>query len=132
MPAIVLLAHGSPDPAWIRPIERTAARLRELAPERRVAVATLDEAEAIQRKLLALNVERYGERDVRVVAYFMSPGGRHLRRDIPALVAVAQETHPEATITLIPGALGVADEVVDALARAALRLGGGDLPEESA
>jgi sirohydrochlorin cobaltochelatase len=128
MPAIVLLAHGSPDPAWIRPIERTAARLRELAPEHPVAVATLDEgsfATAVLELLAA------GERDVRVVAYFMSPGGRHLRRDIPALVAVAQESHPEATITLIPGALGVADEVLDALARAALRLGGGDLPEAS-
>ena len=55
-----------------------------------------------------------------------------LHGNIPALVAVAQETHPEATITLIPGALGVADEVLDALARAALRLGGGDRPEESA
>lgn len=122
MPALVLLAHGSPDPAWMEPIDGTAARIRALAPTLTVRTATLDPG-SFADAVAALVAD--GERDLRVVAYFLSPGGKHLRRDIPALVAAAQARHPEATITLIPGALGVADEVVDALARAALRLGGG-------
>ncbi len=119
MAALVLLAHGSPDPAWILPIERSADRLRELAPLHFVTIATLDAgsfAAAVDRCLAA------GHDDIRVLAYFMSAGGRHLQRDIPALVKATRKQHPAATITLIPGALGVADEVLDALARAALRL----------
>lgn len=121
MAALILLAHGSPDPEWIRPIERTADHLRALAPAYHVATATLDGdsfASTVATSIAA------GHDDIRVLAYFMSPGGRHLKRDIPELVEAARAGHPGATITLIPGALGVADEVLDAIARAALRLGG--------
>ncbi len=124
MAALILLAHGSPDPEWIRPIERTAEHLRALAPEHQVATATLDGDSFANSVAASLEA---GRGDIRVLAYFMSPGGRHLKRDIPQLVEAAQARHPEATITLIPGALGVADEVLDAIARAALRLGGGPL-----
>jgi len=128
MPALLLLAHGSPDPEWIRPIQRTAVRLQTLAPEHQVAIATLDD-DAFPQTVAGL-IDA-GHDDIRVLAYFMSPGGRHLKRDIPALVEAARAQHPQATITLIPGALGVADEVLDAIAAAALRLGGGALPSAS-
>ncbi len=125
MAALILLAHGSPDPEWIRPIERAADHLRALAPSYHVATATLD-GDSFPTTIAASL--RAGHDDIRVLAYFMSPGGRHLKRDIPQLVEAAQALHPEATITLIPGALGVADEVLDAIARAALRLGGDPSP----
>lgn len=116
--AIVLLAHGSPDPAWIRPVEAVAERLRALAPGP-VEVATLergpDLAAACERVAAA------GAREVKVVAVFLSGGGRHVRSDIPELVARVQRERPELRVELAGPALGDEPEVLDALAAAALR-----------
>jgi sirohydrochlorin cobaltochelatase len=118
--AIVLVAHGSPDPDWRRPIDALAQRLRAHEPERAVQVAYLgflepsfDQAVA---RLLAL-----GHRHVLVLAAFLSPGGKHIKEDVPRLVREQAEVHPELTLELRPGALGAEPEVVDALAQAAVR-----------
>ena len=118
--ALVLLAHGSPDPEWMGPIAGTAARIRALAPEIAVEIATL---EASHRSLAdAVDaLAQAGHQAITVVALFLSPGGRHLKRDIPELVASVQAERPQLRIRLVPGALGADDLVIDALARAALR-----------
>ncbi len=66
-----------------------------------------------------------GASEVRVVAAFLSAGGRHLKRDVPRLVAEVDASHDEATITLVPGALGDDLGVIQALAAAALLRGSG-------
>jgi len=119
-PALVLIAHGSPDPDWRAPIERLGARLRELAPQRTVEVAYLDFAaptlaEVAQRLVAA------GLREAVVVPAFLSPGGRHIKQDIPALVLEVGAQHPALTLRLVRGALGADAGVIDALAAATLR-----------
>lgn len=121
-PAIVLLAHGSPDPDWALPVEQVAARLRALAPARPVEVATLEHGPGLLDILDRLADQ--GARHVRVVAVFLSGGGRHVKRDIPELVARARRERPHLLVELAGPALGTEPEVLDALARAALRQAG--------
>lgn len=128
MPALILLAHGSPDPAWMQPVEESAARIRAMAPDLAVRTAALEGWASLEEAVAALEAE--GERVIRVVAYFLSPGGRHLRRDIPELVAAAQARHPALALSLAPGALGIEEEVKEALARAALRLARDPAPDD--
>ena len=60
--------------------------------------------------------------DVHVVPVFLSPGGRHIKHDIPALVQAAQQSHPLVKFHLLPGALGEHPLVIEALAQATQRL----------
>lgn len=120
--ALALLGHGSPDPAWIRPLEQIAARLRELAPELPVALATLEHGPALAQVVAELATK--GARRIVVVPVFLSGGGRHLRRDVPDLVARVQRDHPALTVVLGGDALGCDPTVLDAMAAAALRRAG--------
>ncbi|MFO0632307.1 MAG: CbiX/SirB N-terminal domain-containing protein [Nannocystaceae bacterium] len=95
--------------------------LRRREPGMTVALAFLDHlaprpAEAFA-ELAAAGVAR-----VRVVAAFLSPGGGHVKRDVPAWSRAARAAHPELEIELVPGAVGAEPEVIDALVAAARRL----------
>lgn len=114
--AIALLAHGSPDPAWLAPVEQIAARLRTLAPDLTVAVATLEHGPALADVVAALAAGR-----VVVVPVFLSGGGRHLRRDVPELVDRLRTARPDLSIELAGDALGADPLVIEAMATAALR-----------
>jgi sirohydrochlorin cobaltochelatase len=115
--ALVLVAHGSPDPDWRRPLERLLATLTlELGDA--VTLAYLAHAPSISDAITSLAAA--GHRRVLVVAALLSPGGRHVKRDIPEAVEAARARHPELEIRLEPGALGDDDQVVAALARASL------------
>jgi sirohydrochlorin cobaltochelatase len=118
--AIVLVAHGSPDPDWRRPIDAVAQRLAEREPGRAVRVAYLGFLEPslpqAVTQLMALVHRR-----MLVLSAFLSPGGRHIKEDVPRLVAEQAAEHPELVLELRPGALGAEPEVVEALAEAALR-----------
>lgn len=116
---IVLLAHGSPDPAWRRPVEAVCRTLRR---EHGVQAATAylghgppTPEDAVERLAAA------GCTDIEIVACFLSSGGGHVRRDLPALVERLSRTHPKLSIRLRPGALGEDPDVVAAMARAAAR-----------
>jgi erythronate-4-phosphate dehydrogenase len=122
--AIVLVAHGSPDPDWGRPLERLRDRLRALVPERRVELAYLDHLTPTL-PALAGELAAAGIVDVLVASAFLSPGGNHIKRDIPALVQETARAHPELQLALAPGALGSEREAIEALARAALRIAQG-------
>jgi sirohydrochlorin cobaltochelatase len=117
---ILLVAHGSPDPDWREPLDRLEARIRVLAPGRQVRVVYLDHLEPslgrAARELVAL-----GHRRAVVVAAFLSPGGNHIKRDIPRLVEQIRAEVEGIDLVLVPGALGQDGEVIDALATAALR-----------
>lgn len=115
--ALILVAHGSPDPDWRRPLERLAERLTAELGER-VALAYLAHAPSINDAIAPL--ANAGHRRFLIVAALISPGGRHVKRDIPEAVAAAQARFPELEISLAPGALGDDEQVIAALARAAV------------
>jgi sirohydrochlorin cobaltochelatase len=124
--AIVLLAHGSPDPDWMLPVHEVAARMRAATPCP-VYTATLEHGTSLADVVAALAADR--ARYVVVVPLFLSPGGRHIKRDVPALVAAVQTAHPDVALRLSPGAIGMDEPVLAALASAALlRAGLEDMP----
>ena len=85
--ALILVAHGSPDPDWRRPLERLVELLAvELGDA--VALAYLAHAPGIEDVIAKL--EQAGHRRVLVVAALLSPGGRHVKQDIPDAVAAAR------------------------------------------
>lgn len=118
--ALILLAHGSPDPLWILPAEATAERVRGLVPrECPVVLAVLEHGKALAEAVRDLRDA--GHRRIVILPLFLSAGGRHLRRDVPAMVLALQQTFKSVALHLVPGALGTDDAVLDALAEAAVR-----------
>lgn len=118
--ALVLIAHGSPDPDWRRPLERLHARLVRQLGEDRVALAYLSHPppsldDALER------LAGLGHRRVVIVAALLSPGGKHVKQDIPDAVAAARARFGQLDLELIPGALGDDESVIEALAQATLR-----------
>lgn len=116
-PALLLVAHGSPDPDWRRPLEQLHARLAEQLGEA-VALAYLAQAPSVEQMIAELAAR--GHARIVVLAALLSPGGRHVKRDIPAAVDAAREAFPQLRIELVPGALGDDAGVIAALASAAL------------
>lgn len=122
-PALVLVAHGSPDPDWRRPLEALRDDLQRRLGEERVALAYLAHAPSIEDAIAKLSGA--GHERIEVVAALLSPGGRHVKRDIPAAVDAARARFSELDIRLVPGALGDDPRVITALADATVdRLGG--------
>jgi sirohydrochlorin cobaltochelatase len=119
-PAIVLLAHGSPDPDWVRPLQAVRDRARALAPGRTIELAFMDFIGPSLPEVVAALASTHTRIDI--VAAFLSPGGNHLKRDVPALVARVAAAHPGVQLHLVPGALGETPPVIDAMAEAALSL----------
>jgi len=128
--AIVLIAHGSPDPDWHQPLVAMAARLRErLAREhvaregkpRQVVLAYLGSSSPSVDEAIGELYEG-GHREVLVLSAFLSPGGKHIKRDVPQVIDTLRSRHPELHLVLQHGALGAEPEVVEAMASAAARL----------
>ena len=119
--ALLLVAHGSPDPDWRVPLERIHARVSALAPERRIVLAYMEFLEPSIADAAARLVAE-GATRIRVVAMLLSGGGRHFKRDIPALVEQVAASHPDAHVFLDPAAIGTYDAIVDAMAAQLLDL----------
>jgi sirohydrochlorin cobaltochelatase len=115
--ALILVAHGSPDPDWRRPLERII-ELLEASLGDAVALAYLAHPPRLDDAITTL--AGAGHRRMLVVAALLSPGGRHVKQDIPDAVAIARTRFPELEIELAPGALGDDEQVLVALARASL------------
>ncbi|HEX7440367.1 MAG TPA: CbiX/SirB N-terminal domain-containing protein [Caldimonas sp.] len=115
----MLLAHGARDPRWSAPFEDVAERVRSAAPALPVRLAflefmppTLIEAGA---SLVASGCDT-----VDVVPLFLGAGG-HVRKDLPELLDRLRAEHPGVRWRLRQ-TIGEVDEVVEAMAQAALRL----------
>ncbi|ACY17762.1 sirohydrochlorin chelatase [Haliangium ochraceum] len=94
--AFLLIAHGSSDPSWAEPF-------RQLAQHSGAGLAFLDLAEpsiadAVDQAVAA------GARTLRLLPLFMAVG-KHVKRDIPAIVDELRARHPACAIELLP-ALG--------------------------
>jgi sirohydrochlorin cobaltochelatase len=125
MTAIVLFAHGSRDPAWQRPMLAVAQRIRDQVPYAWVACAYLELTEPSLPQAVAQAVE-IGHGHIRVLPMFLGVG-KHVREDLPVLMAQLQQDHPQVRFDLQP-AVGEQSAVLDALALAATT----DMPPPSA
>jgi sirohydrochlorin cobaltochelatase len=116
MSAIILFAHGSRDPAWQRPMLAVAERIRAHAPATWVACAYLELTEPQLPQAVAQAVA-LGHVHIRVLPMFLGVG-KHLREDLPGLMAQLRLDHPLVQFDLQP-AVGEQSAVLDALAQSA-------------
>ena len=116
MTAIVLFAHGSRDPAWQRPMLAVAQRIRDQVPHAWVACAYLELTEPSLPQAVAQAVA-LGHGHIRVLPMFLGVG-KHVREDLPGLMAQLRQNHPHVHFDLQP-AVGEQNAVLDALAQAA-------------
>jgi sirohydrochlorin cobaltochelatase len=118
---LLLFAHGARDPRWAKPFEAVADRVRTASPSTPVELAFLE----LMKPTLDEGAERLideGCGSVHVVPLFLGAGG-HVRKDLPKLMAKLELLHPEVQMRLHP-AVGEAEGVIDAMARAALQWSG--------
>ena len=116
--ALILFAHGSRDPEWVRPFESLRASVAASAPHTHVVLAYLESsAPTLTDAIRALAIERVTS--IRVLPLFLALG-KHLRNDIPALARDVAASFPALRIEFLP-ALGEAPEFVQALGRIAQR-----------
>ena len=115
---LILLAHGSRDARWREPVQAVARRVAELDGTLLVRCAYL-ELTPPDLRTAAIDLIASGVRTISVLPLFLGLG-KHLREDLPQLVAQLREAHPAVTFSL-GQAVGEAPEVIDLLARMAVR-----------
>lgn len=113
----ILLAHGSRDPLWRKPIEAVAEQMRALAPSVHVRCAYL-ELSAPDLPASAEELVTLGVTSITVVPVFFGVG-KHARDDLPLLMSAMRATHPAVTFDLRP-AIGEQAQVIELIARIAL------------
>ena len=116
MTAIILFAHGSRDPAWQIPMLAVAERTRAHLPETWVTCAYLELTEPKLTQAVAQAVA-LGHFHIRVLPMFLGVG-KHLREDLPGLMAQLRLDHPNVMFDFQP-AVGEQSVVLEALAQAA-------------
>jgi sirohydrochlorin cobaltochelatase len=114
-PATVVIAHGS-RADLANDAHRAVCASLGARVEGPVVAAFLELAEPSLGDAIATLVAD-GADDIVVLPYFLYPG-RHMQRDIPALVEAARAAHPDVTITLGP-LFGDDPAVIDLLANQA-------------
>ncbi len=114
---LVLLAHGSRDPQWRRPVEAVQARLAELAPGLAVRCAYLELCEPSLAAAIEM-LQADGVAQVSIVPVFLGVG-RHVRDDLPRRVQALAAAHPGLALQLAPP-VGEHPQLVAVLAEIAL------------
>lgn len=114
---ILLFAHGSRDARWREPVEAVARRVAERDPAAQVACAYLELVEP-DLPTAAAQMVRDGAAEIRVVPLFLGIG-KHVREDLPMLLAGLKASHPGVRFTL-QRAVGEEPALVDLLAQIAL------------
>jgi sirohydrochlorin cobaltochelatase len=117
MQAIVLFAHGSRDPTWRTSIDQVAKRLREHAPHNFVRCAFLEMTEP---DLLTVTQELFVNKAKRITIVPMFIGiGRHVREDLPMLVAELERRFPSIEF-ILRRPIGEEPALINMLAKLAL------------
>lgn len=114
---IILLAHGSRDPLWQKPVEAVAHRIRQLAPATQVCCAYLEATAPDLPDATAL-LAKLGVSSITVLPLFLGMG-RHARDDLPILMTGLQASHPAIVFNLRP-ALGEEARMIELMAEIAL------------
>lgn len=115
--AIILLAHGSRDPLWRRPVEAVAKRMGELAPTLHVRCAYLESC-APDLPSCAAELADLGVNSITVAPLFFGLG-KHLREDLPRLLSALQSDHPGIAFDLRKS-IGEEAGLIDLLAQLAV------------
>src|SRR5476649_477561 len=97
---LVLLAHGSKNPNWLKPFEKLASDLKRDAGEDKVSLCFMENA-APSLQQMAQQLSNNGTQHFRVLPLFMATGN-HLQQDIPAQIADLRRQFPELEIELLP------------------------------
>lgn len=113
----ILLAHGSRDPLWRKPIEAVASHIQELAPALHVRCAYL-ELTVPDLPTSAAELAALGVTSITVVPLFLGVG-KHAREDLPLRMAELKSSHPQIAFHLRP-AIGEEAQVIELMARIAL------------
>jgi ferredoxin len=111
---LVLVDHGSRAPEARAHAERLADRVRARAPGWLVRAAHMEQCAPSVEDAVA-ECARAGATEVAVVPLFVAPG-KHLARDVPALVAAAAAAHPGLRVwqaTALGEASGLAGLIVE-------------------
>lgn len=116
---IVLFAHGSRDARWREPVEAVAARIASLDPAVQVRCAYLEAATPDLSAAVA-ELAGSGAKRVEVLPIFLGVG-KHLREDLPGLVAQLQRENPRLELSL-RNAIGETPELIEAIAQIALKI----------
>lgn len=98
-PVIVLLAHGSPDPAWQRPFVQLCEALQADYGEARIRLAYMEFIGPALDETVKQVIDE-GHRHVRVLPLFMAAGG-HFKNDIIPMVDGLDERYTEVTVDLL-------------------------------
>lgn len=115
--AIVLLAHGSRDPLWHKPLHAVAAHIAAASPDTMVACAYLELSSPDLPGSVQTLVDA-GIQAIAIVPMFLGVG-KHAREDIPVLVDALRQRHPQTQFHLRP-AVGEDHRLVRLLAEIAL------------
>jgi sirohydrochlorin cobaltochelatase len=119
--AVVLLAHGSSDADWAVPVQSVATRLADLGEDVTVTTAYLAHTPpALEEAVAALRDA--GIARITVLGFFLSSGGKHMRKDIPLQIAGLRRRFPDLELRWNEAAIAAEPEVIEAAAHAALRL----------
>ncbi|ASP38676.1 cobalamin biosynthesis protein CbiX [Bacterioplanes sanyensis] len=119
MKAAILLAHGSSDPNWLAPFDQLLARIRQqLDDDTHVRLAYMELAQPTLAEQVAELVTT-GAHHIDVLPLFFA-AGRHLRRDVPAMIEDLMRRHPSVTIEL-HAPVGLEPEVSAAISQVVTR-----------
>ncbi|MCD8522174.1 MAG: CbiX/SirB N-terminal domain-containing protein [Saccharospirillaceae bacterium] len=122
--ASILLAHGSSDPHWLAPFDQLLQRIRSSLtdPQARAELAYMELAEpSLQTQVKRLASEGYKRIDV-LPLFFAA--GRHLRKDVPAMLDELQQQLQQQDIEIsihLHTPIGLEPEVADAISQVVLR-----------
>ncbi len=97
---LILIAHGSPHPAWRASVEELVESLQADLGEDRVRLAYLQCAPPTLGDVAAEAV-RAGARAIRVLPLFLAEAG-HVQRDIHPLVEQLRQADPSVEVTILP------------------------------
>lgn len=115
--AIILFAHGSRDPLWRKPIEAVASRIMQVSPGMLVRCAYL-ELTTPDLLTCASELAATHAKSISILPMFLGVG-KHVREDMPGLIASLRQAHPTASFTLLP-TVGEDERLIDLLAHMAL------------
>ncbi len=119
MRASILLAHGSSDPNWLAPFEQLRQRIcQQLPSDTEVRLAYMELAQPDLASQVA-ELAGAGATDIDVLPLFFA-AGRHLRRDVPAMIAELMSQYPQVSIELHPP-VGLEPEVSNAISQVVTR-----------
>ena len=115
--ALILFAHGSRDPKWAEPFKAIQTLIRAQVPDTTVELAFLELMQPGIQECLS-NLVKQGVKRVSIVPIFLA-AGRHLREDLPTLIAPIRQQFPDLEIN-VSAPIGEIPEFQAAIAKLAL------------